>query len=373
MSAETRAKVVVRTPDVVGKRMAGPGIRAWQIARALSRHFSTSLVGRPEGQLPDAFPIIATGSDAERDVLRDADVLIGQPARGFRRRRREQRVIYDLFDPLVLELRELYGSSPSMRQRVHLFTEWSRLTYALRNGDALMIAAPQQRDFYGSLRSSDAPWVEVPFGIDPVETRVCAKPQDAVVVWGGGLWEWLDPATAVDAVLRLNQRGIRARLLFLGRGRPNPTVFDRRRENRFEALLDRGGPFVSCNDEWVPYDQRLAWLRAGKVAIMLHRPTPEADFAIRTRLFDAIAAAVPVVATERGFAAQLVEEEGLGVVVPAGNVDAVSSAIERLLTDDVFHTCCVRNLQRIQPSFAWERVTRPLVDIIHTWPKQPGF
>src|SRR4051794_26150260 len=94
--------VVVVTPDAVGERMAGPGIRATYLARELGRHFPTTLNG----------------------PIKDADVLIGQPARGFFKRRRRQRIVYDLFDPQVLELRELYGNAPSARQRIHLAAEW---------------------------------------------------------------------------------------------------------------------------------------------------------------------------------------------------------------------------------------------------------
>jgi glycosyltransferase involved in cell wall biosynthesis len=387
-------KVVVQTPDVVGTRMAGPGIRAWHLARELAKHFSTTLIAKTEGEArviprrgdgaesPDRAregdPVLAhgmtrvpAGTPAARRALRDADVLVGQPARGFRKRRRAQRIVYDLFDPTVLELRELYGHAPSPRQRVHLAAEWWRLTEALLRADLLMCAASKQREFYESLQGGEAPWIEVPFGIDLGDTRVCAKPQDNIVVWGGGVWEWLDPATAVDAILRVNAQGTRARLLFLGRSRPNRnlsrTIIERRRDDRFDALLARGRGVVSANDEWIPYAERLAWLRAGKVAIMLHRRTAEAEYSIRTRLFDAIAAAVPVVATAGGFAAELVARAGLGIVVPAEDAGAVAEAVRRLLTDDGFHSACVENLERIRPRFAWEVVTQPLVDAIMQW------
>ena len=124
---------------------------------------------------------------------------------------------------------------------------------------------------------------------------------------------------------------------------------------------------MSANAEWVPYRERLAWLRSGKIAIMLHRATGKADYSIRTRLFDAIAAGVPVVATERGFAAELVAREGLGIVVPPSDVAAVAAAVRRLLTDDAFHARCVENLERIRPRFAWEVVARPLVDAVLEW------
>ena len=359
--------VVVHTPDVVGDRMAGPGIRAWHMARELSKHFDTTLIAKAEGIERDGVTFIEHGTDAARAAMRDASVLIGQPARGFRKRRRGQRIVYDLFDPTVLELRELYGGMPSLRQRVHLAAEWWRLAEALMRADLLVCAARKQRVFYEALQSGSAPWIEVPFGIDLAEAGGCPKPQDHIVVWGGGVWEWLDPATAVDAIVRLNREGLRAKLLFLGRARPNRDLVDRRRDDRFDELLARGGPHVSANDEWIRYDERLAWLRSGKIAIMLHRRTAEADYSIRTRLFDAIAAGIPVVATRGGFAAELVEQEGLGIVVAPGDVSAVADAIRRLLTDDETFSTCVHNLERIRPRFAWEHVTRPLVSAISQW------
>lgn len=359
--------VLVHTPDVVGDRMAGPGIRAWHIACELSKHFDTTLVAKAEGKERGGVTFIEHGTDAARAAMRDATVLIGQPARGFRKRRPGQRIIYDLFDPTVLELRELYGNTPSLRQRVHLAAEWWRVSEALMRADLLICAARKQRRFYESLQSGSAPWIEVPFGIDPADAKSCPKPQDDIVVWGGGVWEWLDPATAVDAIVRLNRDGVRARLLFLGRARPNVNLVDRRRDDRFDALLKRAGPYVSANDQWVPYDERLSWLRSGKIAIMLHRRTAEAEYSIRTRLFDAIAAGIPVVATRGGFAAELVEQEGLGIVVSPGDVAGVAEAIRMLLMDDETYSACVDSLERIRPRFTWEVVTRPLVRTIMQW------
>lgn len=349
--------------------MAGPGIRAWHLARELSKHFDTTLIAKAEGMgRAEARPtFIEHGTDAARAAMRDANVLIGQPARGFGKRRASQRIVYDLFDPTVLELRELYGDMPSLRQRVHLAAEWWRLSEALMRADLLVCAASKQRQFYESLQSGDAPWIEVPFGIDLDDVTSCPKPQDNIVVWGGGVWEWLDPATAIDAIVRLNRDGIHAKLLFLGRSRPNRALIDRRRDDRFDALLARGGPHVSANEHWVPYGERLAWLRSGKIAIMLHRRTAEAQYSIRTRLFDAIAAGIPVVATAGGFAAELVEKEGLGIVVSPGDVAGVAEAIRRLLMDDETWFTSVASLERIRPRYAWDVVTRPLVRAIMQW------
>ena len=76
---------------------------------------------------------------------------------------------------------------------------------------------------------------------------------------------------------------------------------------------------------------------------------------------------VPVIASAGGFAADLVEREGLGIVVPPGDAGAVAVAIRRLLTDDEIYSASVQSLERIRPRFAWEVVTRPLVSAIMQW------
>jgi glycosyltransferase involved in cell wall biosynthesis len=296
--------------------------------------------------------------------MRAADVLVGQPARGFRRLRRRQRMVYDLFDPILLELRETYGRSPSMRQRVHLQAERWRLRRAISEGDLLMVAFAGQRELY---RRARAPMIEVPFGADGTPSR--GKRED-IVLWGGGAWEWLDPRTAVEAVVAANQAGVACKLLFLGRSRPNRHIIERRREDRLDQLINLGAPYVEANDTWIPYRERLSWLRRSKIAIMLHRPTAEAAHSIRTRLFDAIAAEVPIITTEEGFAAELAAKEGVGLVVPPGDSGAVAQAIIRLLRDDALFARCVSNLARIRPRFAWDVVTRPLIDALAQWQKQ---
>jgi glycosyltransferase involved in cell wall biosynthesis len=261
----------------------------------------------------------------------------------------------------------MYGRHPSMRQRVHLGAERWRVHRAVSDGDLFIVAAAKQRELY---RDATAPIIDIPFGIEDIPV-FSDDERENIILWGGGTWEWLDPAIAAEAVVEVNRRGVDCRLLFLGRSRPNRHSVDRRREDRLDAIIAGSAPFVQANDSWTPYRDRLSWLRRSKAAIMLHRPTAEAAYSIRTRLFDAIAAAVPVITTENGFAAELVAAEGLGVVVPASDAAAVADGIEKLIRNDAFHARCVSNLIRIQPRFVWDVVMRPLVEALKEWQKQP--
>lgn len=327
--------------------MAGPGIRAHHFAEELAKHFETRLVSK----------------GSPRDAMHEASVLIGQPARGFHRMHRRQRLVVDLFDPVLLELRELYGPRPSPRQRLHMAAERWRVHRALATGDLFICATPQQRELYPSVADRI---MEVPFGVE--QTAPAVGLRENVVVWGGGTWEWLDPETAVQAVVTVNRSGVPCRLLFLGRSRPNEAIAGGR--DRIDELMRAGEGYVSANPVWLPYRERLDALGKCKVSIMLHRDTPEARYSIRTRFFDAIAAAVPVIATAGGFASDLVASDGLGIVVPPGDPSAVAAAIQRLLTDDAFYARCVSGLEQVRPRFAWDIVTRPLVEAMDAWKRQ---
>jgi glycosyltransferase involved in cell wall biosynthesis len=369
--------VTIVTPDVVGARMAGPGIRAFHFARELARHFRTTLVGRIDDFTPDpAFRIEERKSAAAKKAIRAADVVIGQPTRELLGLQSAgQKFVFDLFDPVVLELRELYGDDATMRQSVHYRAEWSRLRRALARGDALIAATPRQRDFYaGVFAAADSiergwlnRWLEVPFGAELAGIDDIEKDDPPVVVWNGGLWEWLDPELAIDAIEQVNDSGIACRLLFLGGARPNADVRGVDRLTRLQTRMAGSGGRVSANERWIPYAERSSWLARCKIAIMLHRPTLEAEFSIRTRLFDAIAAGLPVVATSGGFAAELVERERLGVVVPPSDATAVAGAVRALLAGDELYSQSVSNLKRLRDRYSWERVVQPLIEKITEW------
>lgn len=359
--------------------MAGPGIRAWHLADELSKYFPTTLAGRIEdlGRLRAGFEVESNGTRASRSALDEASVIIGQPTRELLARRGSgRRLVFDLFDPVVLELRELYRE-PTVRQRIHYRLEWSRLRMALESGDLLISASAEQRAFYAGVYASGTraggwlrKWVDVPFGLPaepPGEERAPIAADGPVLAWGGGLWEWLDPDLAVRAVLGANERGTACRLLFLGTRRPNRDLSEVGTLSRIEKAAREAGDRVIWNPEWVPYLERSRWLRASTAAVMLHRRTLEGVFSIRTRFFDALWCSLPVIATDGGYAAGVVEREALGVVVPPDDVEACTDAIVRLVGDDGFRARSVMNVERVRPRYTWSEIVGPLVEALQRW------
>ncbi len=365
--------VVVHTPDVVGRFMAGPGIRAWNMARILSSHFQTTLIAdlRDEDSLQgSSFPMLQRKSGPAATALRNASVIIGQPSRELLAvsGQARQKILFDLFDPLVLELAELYAPRPTPRQRIHLSAEWYRLGKALRSADGLIVATPQQVNFYRGVAdglgiSAPENFLLVPFGVDELDSaRLVSESRSEglpIFLWGGGLWKWLDPATAIAAVQLVNAEGSRCRLLFPAGLRPGTIAAPQQNLEESDSVI--------LSPEWVAYQERGAWLRQARGALMLHRRTLEAEFSIRTRLFDALAAAIPIIATEGGYASDLVTREALGVVVPPQDPEAVAMAMRAMIEDDAFHARSVSAIRQVAPGFRWHNVVAPLVKQLSAW------
>ena len=94
------------------------------------------------------------------------------------------------------------------------------------------------------------------------------------------------------------------------------------------------------NEGWVEYDQRQNYLLEADIGVSTHLDHVETAFSFRTRVLDYLWAALPVVATAGDSLSGLVEARGLGLTVPPGDVDALETALFRLLDDKALAVAC---------------------------------
>jgi glycosyltransferase involved in cell wall biosynthesis len=385
--------------DQIGKRMAGPGIRYHRLSVELSKRFDVTLVGPGNegvGNTPYAYrPAAEVRSAADLP----ADVVVAQQlslplARALYRR--GTRLIYDLYVPSLIEgaahLAE-QGESPEIARR--RYTELLAMQrFALELGDAFVCASERQRDLcLGSLaqlgRIDPARYAldpslrtlidVVPCGLELEADQVGApalrgvvdgiSASDHVLLWGGGVWNWLDPLTVIEAVGRLSRDMPDLRLVFLGLTHPSDEVDEMSMASRAIALARQLGiekSHVFFNHEWVPYDRRLDYFREADLGVCAHLDTVEARFAFRTRMLDHFAAGTPVVATSGDVLSELVAERGLGRVVAPGDVDGWISALRGLLEHPAELREARSNVLAAREEFAWERVAEPLERLVDT-------
>jgi glycosyltransferase involved in cell wall biosynthesis len=370
--------VLVISSDHIGSSMAGPGIRYLWFARELARlghevrlvvPFPTDIAGEPfeiAVENPwNSYRMSKLGLEHEAVVTQRLPV----PAM-LALARSHTRVVYDFYSPLTIEAAAF--AQVDRQSKAEASLNQLTIRVALENGDAFACASERQRDLWlGALASagridpssygrdpSFRTLVDVvPFGIEP-GPPTSALPAlkgvvpgigiaDKVLLWGGGIWNWVDPLTVIRAVHRLGRPDVK--LLVLGTERPNPGIPTMAMQRQARALAEElglMGTSVIFKPGWVPYDERGAYLLEADVGVSAHPDELEARFAYRTRLLDCIWAGLPIVATDGDSLAELVERYALGRVVPAGDVEGYAAAL-----DDVLG----RGREQFAPAFATAR------------------
>lgn len=387
-------RIAVATCDALTAQMAGPGIRAWQIAQALAAEHEVQLVTTSLASV--THPDLAVRSVDDRglaDLERWCDVLVFQgwlvTGRAFLLES-EKVLVADIYDPLHLEQLEQGRDEGEQARRKAVKGATEVLNEQLVRGDFFLCANDRQRDFWlGQLAAvgrvnprtyDEDPTLEsliavVPFGVPdepPVRTRPAVKgvvpgigPDDTLILWGGGVYNWFDPLTLIRAVDRLRRRRPAVRLLFMGMRHPNPDIPEMRMAVATRALADElglTGSHVFFNEGWVPYGDRQNYLLEADVGVSTHHAHLETALSSRTRILDYLWASLPVVSTEGDVLADFVASRGIGLTVPPGDVEALEEALFRIVDDEGFRKTCRENATDVLPELAWSRVLRPLVE-----------
>lgn len=389
-----RPHTLIVSHDVVDQRMAGPGIRYWELARVLAQHVPVTLAVPGQTALEgDGFELHAYHRDDPetlQGVFERSDVvmpcgstLVDFPylAEG------EQPLVIDGYDPFVVETLAL-----SVREPMQVQEARHAALLALRRrqcllGDFFLCASERQRDWWLGLLEAQGrvnphtyavdptmrPLVEVvPFGLPPRPPRHTrwvlkgAVPgigrHDKVILWGGGIWEWLDPLTLIRAMPKVVEKCPEARLVFPGTRHPNTEAVPDMpmRQCAWQlaqelGMLDRTVFF----GEWVDYADWPNFLLEADVGVSLHFDTLEARLAFRSRVMDYIWAELPMVVTCGDATSEVVAQNSLGCVVGFEAVNEVAAAILALLQDgrETWRT----RFADVRQAFSWERVAEPLV------------
>ena len=396
---EGHQRILIVTTDTIGERMAGPAIRVWEMATLLSEEHDVRVVSmrRPERDHPDFQVGRITAANARMQAWR-ADVIItqGGALHHFPELAdADAHLVVDLYDPFHIEVL-VHQADQDPADRWHASEAFRALVNdQVMKADLVLCASERQRTFWlGQLAASgrinpatydDEPGLRhllrvVPFGLpsDPPRQQRSAlrqdgpagiTPDDIVLLWGGGIYEWFDPVTLLRALSLAVRHEPRLKLYFLGGGHPNPDVPEMpraaqaRRVAEELGLLDR---HVFFNDDWVPYEQRADWLLDADVGVSTHFPHLETELSFRTRLLDYLWTGLPIVATEGDALADLVVANDLGEVVPAEDDEALSAALLRLADADR-RAEVRRNIEAFAPQWTWATTLQPLIE----WCRNP--
>lgn len=389
-------RVAVITPDRLGRQMAGPAIRSLEMARVLATAHDVRLV-TTAGQEGSAFPVETAGPGraAVRSAISwaDAYVVQGVVTDQFPEVLRSTKpLVVDLFDPMHVELfDQTRGMGPHSRAVV-VRDAVRLLRSQIERGDLFLCSSERQWDLwmghllalgrvtvaaYDSDPTQREVLVVVPFGLpdssppqrgqwSPREQReqIGAMPDGAqVAVWGGGIYDWLDPLTPIRAVEDLRHQGLDVHLVFLGASHPGGVRMQAPdRARRLASELGLNGTAVHFLP-WTEYSRRQEVLLGADIGVCAAPAGLESRYAFRTRFLDYLWCGLPIVSTRGDSLAELVERHGAGLLVEAGDSRAYARAMSDLL-DPGRRQLGHDSALRLSEQFRWSRVLRPLVEYL---------
>jgi len=393
--------VALVSNDKVGRVMAGPGIRYFNLAKTLAKHFSVVLF------VPDSCDLVDTNfriktynpKHSSKDISRQlggADYIIAQSLRPpllFNVKKRGIRYIADLYDPLTIEVLE-YTAFDKIKTRQNIFDfSYFSLNLQLDAADHILCASETQKDLYLGLLSGrrlinpvsyrESPdfskFISIlPFGLTSDhldaknENRLEEKfPQikktDKIIYWGGGIWNWFDSLSVVKAIEQIAKKRDDIKLFFLGVRHPNPKIKDMEMAQKTQDYCEQNGltnKSVFFNFEWTPYEERVDYLSRADIGVSTHFDNLETRFSFRTRVLDYFWADLPMVLTKGDSFADITEKYDLGKVVGYTDPESIATAILEIIDHPDVKSRMKKNIGNFKKQFIWDHLTENLVTMI---------
>lgn len=391
-------RVLLISHEPIGPNMAGPAVRYWEFSQTLSQMFEVTLAIPPHHE-PQTLPRPVDfgihwckNSRALKQLIRQSDVVITVGANlsiyPFLRQIKQPLVV-DMYIPSILEGLQKYQPHPLAARLNHYRQFWQIHYDQIQAADFIICASEKQRDYWlGWLTAlgrvnpythqADASLRQlievVPFGLPdgpPQTTQAVLKGvhpmigrQDKLILWGGGLWDWLDWRIALEAVALLRQQQAGVKLFFMGVKRPHNQYSKMDAVAQAEAYsqaLGLWGSHVIFND-WVPYQQRHHYLLEADIGLSLHRNHIETRFAFRTRLLDYMWCGLPIVATEGDVLSDEVTRWQIGQTIRSGDVQQLVSVLRDLLQSPNLRQQYRPQFEQVRQRYQWSQVMQPLIE-----------
>lgn len=402
MNVKDKKKLLIISIDSVGTVMSGAGLRYVSLAQALSASCDVTLAV-PNENPPEMEGIQTIGFNPDHisslNVLLDSytNVLVSGifalRLKGLKKTK--AKIIIDLYDPILLE-NLFYANDKPIKYRVFNHFRSTQLTNHLtRIGDFFICGSERQRDFWLGVLAANGRINPVNFEVSSDFRRLIdvvgfglpernIKPgsflrkryplveeNTKIVLWGGGVWDWLNPMPLLKIWKNILKNEPSAKLVFLGIEHPNPLVPKHKivdvliNESKRIREFEKSVFFI----KWLSLADREKLLSESHLGVTLHKGHIETHFSVRTRVLDYIWAKLPILISEGDITSEWVQDYHLGEVVQYQDEIGLENAMIRLLR---------QNKQDFQEYFDpvikkmyWSEMIQPLENFCKNGQKAP--
>jgi glycosyltransferase involved in cell wall biosynthesis len=358
------SRVLLVCPEPLGHRQpAGIGIRFTEIAGVLRADgHEVTLLSPDNGLTPENLLRFTSACDVA--------VVQGHVANELFAHGKPIPTVVDLYDPFIVENLHYHAT-----RGAEVFThDHATLTQSLLRGDFFLCASEAQRLFWlgmllavgrlNPLAFARDPHLDAlirvaPFGVQPprsVPSRSSAAPE----ILFGGIYDWYDPMLAMDAVAIARTKIPRLTLTFNLHPNPELTPQGKTAEAIAHAKRQRYD-FVKL-EPWTPYEDRAAFFDRFTLALLTFPQSIETDLSMRTRVYDYLWGALPIVTSSAPGTDELLERYHCGSVVRRDDARDFAAELVAILGDRGRYERMVDGTRSFVVHHQWERTLRPLLD-----------
>jgi glycosyltransferase involved in cell wall biosynthesis len=354
-------RVLLLCPEPLGHgQPAGIGIRFIEMANVLRADgHQVTLLSRDDTLTAEA---IARATE-ENDVA----VVQGHIANELFAHGKPLPTVVDLYDPFIIENLHYYGErGAEVFQHDHV-----TLMSSIARGDFFLCASDAQRLFYlgvmvaaGRLSpltfESMGELIRIaPFGVQPARSAAPAHRGHDILF--GGIYDWYDPISAIDAVAIARKTIPDITLTFTKHPNPELTPQGKAAE-AIDHVGRRGYSEFIRFEPWVAYERRGEFFDRFAMSLLTFGQSIETDLSMRTRVFDYLWGGLPVITSSAPGTDEILERYQAGSVWPRASArdQTLGGHIVSLLRDDRALQSMREGAARFVADHQWAKVLEPL-------------
>jgi len=370
------------------------GIRYFEFARFLAKRFATTLIAPGSGGNVerDGFEYVPyRWIDCLRQVF-CSDVIIStnpRPLLLLAAVLGGKRIILDLYDPTIIEHLERIDSLPAKKKMLlhSIYVDWVKMQ--IKYADRYLCAHQRQKDLWlgmlalsGKLNpqiySQDKKAAKiialVPTGVPdepPVKSQNTIREQfkgirknDRILLWVGAPNHWFDQELLINAMADIGNLRDDIKLIFVCGSPQNSDVL--KKDIELCRTLGVRDKTVFFANSWLDKNELSNYYLESDIGVSLHHCRLETCFSMRNRIFGYLWGGLPVIVTEGDYAAELVRENGWGIIVKENNKTELIAAILKLVDDKLCFDKCRTAINEKLASYKWSSILSKLEEVIVT-------
>jgi glycosyltransferase involved in cell wall biosynthesis len=268
---------------------------------------------------------------------------------------------------LIYDSRELYSSIAALQDRLHTQRFWSYIesktirctSIVFTVNDALAESISKRYSIAKPTTLLNCPPKRAVQKSDHLRTILPIPPGPKILLYQGGLQQGRGIRIMLSAIRRLSN----AVLVLMGNGNLKIEIL--------ETIKREGLGMKVFLIDAVPVDDLLEYTASADVGLCLIENYGESYYhSLPNKLFEYVAAGVPVVASNFPEIGRFVELNRVGLCVDPEKEDEIVTAIQRLMTDADLHKTFVHHCEETASRYTWENESLKLVEAIENLLKQ---